>query len=102
MKKYIRMIVILLSALLLAGCAKQKETAEFEPFYRIDVDATAWKKPLKNERFLTEGAYKLTPLSDDKLEKYGLNPDTVPDEKGMDTLNISGSAEFSEDQLYRR
>ena len=50
-------------------------------------------------RFLTEGAYSLTPLSEEKLETYGIAPGTVPDEKGMDTLNISGSAEFSEDQF---
>lgn len=39
-------------------------------------------------RFLTEGAYSLTPISEEKLEKYGLAPDVVPEEKGMDTLNI--------------
>ena len=100
MKKCLRTIVILLAALLLSGCAKQKETAEFEPCYRFDVGGpTAWKEPLKNVRFLTKGSYKLTPLSEDKIEVFGLDPDTVPDEKGMDTLNISGSAEFSEDQF---
>ena len=100
MKKYLRTIVILLAVLLLSSCAKNEKPAEFEPFYRFDLDSpTAWKEPLKNVRFLTEGAYSFTPISEDKLEKYGLAPDTVPDEKGMDTLNISGSAEFSEDQF---
>ena len=100
MKKHIRTIVILLSALLLSGCVKPEKTASFEPFYRFDVDSpTAWKEPLKDVRFLTEGAYSIKPFSEENLEKYKLNPDTVPDEKGMDTLNISGSAEFSEDQF---
>ena len=100
MKKCLRTIVILLAALLLSGCAGAEKAAEFEPCYRFDVGGpTAWKEPLKNVRFLTEGSYKLTPLSEDKIEMFGLDPDTVPDEKGMDTLNISGSAEFSEDQF---
>ena len=100
MTKYIRTAVILLSSLLLLSCSKPEETTAFEPFYRFDVDSpTAWKEPLSNVRFLTEGAYSLTPLSQEKLEKYGLDPDTAPNEKGMDTLNISGSAEFSEDQF---
>ena len=100
MKKHIRTIVILLSAMLLLGCAKPEKTASFEPFYRFDVSGpTAWKEPLKNVRYLTEGAYSIKPFSEENLKKYGLDPDTVPSEKGMDTLNISGSAEFSEDQF---
>ena len=54
MKKHIRTIVILLSAMLLLGCAKPEKTASFEPFYRFDVSGpTAWKEPLKNVRYLT-------------------------------------------------
>ena len=76
------------------------EIAEFVPFFRFDVDSpTAWKEPLSNVRFLTEGAYELKPLDAQKMEQYGLSPDSMPDTKGMDTLNISGSAEFSEDQF---
>ena len=101
MKKCMKAIAILLSALLLMGCSAAEKTTKFEPFYRFDVDSqTAWKEPLSGLRFLTEGEYSLTPFSEDKIEKYGLAPDTMPDEKGMDTLNISGSAEFSEDQFH--
>ena len=101
MKKHIRTIIVILFAVfILSACARKEETAAFKPFYRFDVDSTtAWKEPLKNTRFLTEGAYSFTPLPEEKLEKYGLDPNTVPDKKGMDTLNISGSAEFSEDQF---
>ncbi len=45
-----------------------------------------------NQRFLTEGAYSFKTLD----EKYGISPDVVPNVMGLDTLNISGSAEFSE------
>ena len=100
MKKYMKVFIILLAVFLSSGCAAAGEAADFEPFYRFDVDSpTAWTEPLSNVRFLTEGAYSLTPLSGEKLEQYGLDPDTVPDEKGMDTLDISGSAEFSENQF---
>ena len=91
MKKCMKAIVILLSALLLMGCSATccsaaEKTTEFEPFYRFDVDSpTAWKEPLSGLRFLTEGEYSLTPFSEDKIEKYGLAPDTMPDEKGMGT-----------------
>ena len=106
MKKCMKAIAILLSALLVMGCSATgclaaEKTTKFEPFYRFDVDSpTAWKEPLSGLRLLTEGEYSLTPFSEDKIEKYGLDPDTMPDEKGMDTLNISGSAEFSEDQFH--
>ena len=101
MKKCMKAIAILLSALLLMGCSATEKTTDFESFYRFDVDSpTAWKEPLSGLRFLTEGEYSLTPFSEDKIEKYGLDPDIMPDEKGMDTLNISGSAEFSEDQFH--
>ena len=100
MKKYVRLIVALLTTVLLSGCAMTQKTTEFEPFYRFDVDSpTAWKEPLGNVRFLTEGAYNITPLSEEKLEQYGLESDIEPNEKGMDTLNISGSAQFSENQF---
>ena len=101
MIKCMKAIAILLSALLLMGCSATEKTTDFESFYRFDVDSpTAWKEPLSGLRFLTEGEYSLTPFSEDKIEKYGLDPDIMPDEKGMDTLNISGSAEFSEDQFH--
>lgn len=72
----------------------------FEPFFRFDLDSPdAWREPLQNTRFLTKGAWSLTPLSPEKCRQYGLDPDTLPATDGLDTLNISGSAEFSEDQF---
>ncbi len=72
----------------------------FQPFFRFDLDsADAWQEPLSNERFLTAGAWSLVPLSPEKCAEYGVAPDTLPDTAGLDTLNISGSAEFSEEQF---
>ena len=72
----------------------------FQPFFRFDLDsADAWREPLSNKRFLTAGAWSLVPLSAEKCAEYGIVPDELPDTTGLDTLNISGSAEFSEEQF---
>ncbi len=88
-------VLPVLAALLLLGSAAAAESG-FEPFFRFDSGLTAWQEPLKNVRFLTQGAYTLTPLDPERAEQFGIDPDAMPDTKGMDTLNISGSAEFSE------
>ena len=90
--------LLLLAAflLLVSGAAAE---ADFEPFFRFDSGLNAWQEPLENVRFLTRGAYTLKPLEADLVEKYNLDPDYMPNTKGMDTLNISGSAEFSEDHF---
>ena len=69
-------------------------------FFRVDMDSTsAWKEPLSNVRFLTKDAWKLKPMDQASLGKYGLTGGVQPCTDGLDTLNISGSAEFSEDQF---
>ena len=87
-----------LVVLLLLVSAAAAET-DFEPFFRFDNGMNAWQEPLKNVRFLTRGEYTLKPLEADQAERFGLDPDHMPSTKGMDTLNISGSAAFSEDQF---
>ena len=90
MKKLMKAVVILISAFILAGCAGTEKAADFEPFYRFDAGSPiTWSEPLRNVRFLTKGAFALKPLSKENYVKYELNPDTVPDKKGMDTLNIA-------------
>ena len=97
--RFVRTTAAILSLFLFLSCAAAADP-EYAAFFRFDVDsASAWKEPLKNVRFLTEGAYVLTPLSAEKCEKYGVAPDARPSEEGLDTLDISGSAEFSEDQF---
>ena len=92
------MILILVLCMLFIPPAEAE--AGFTPFFRFDLDSpAAWQEPLENVRFLTGEAYCLQPISADKLDKYGLDPDALPDIKGLDTLNISGSAEFSENQF---
>ena len=94
MKRFATMLLICL-LITCTAIATADETA-FEPFFRVDIDdVEAWEKPLINLRFLTAGTYSFTALD----EKYGVSPDTVPSTEGLDTLNISGSAEFSEDQF---
>jgi len=88
----------LLAALLLLVSAVAAESS-YEPFFRFDSSLTAWQNPLKNVRFLTRGEYTLKPMDPDIVEKAGLDPEVMPDTTGMDTLNISGSAEFSEDHF---
>lgn len=77
---------------------------EDEPpcYFRFDLnDASAWQEPLSNVRFLTEGAWKLNALSPEKCEQYGISPGLMPSTEGLDTLNISGSATFSEKQFHQ-
>ena len=94
-----RILSFVLAGLILFGSPAlpaNGETADFECFFRIDTDdPEAWKKPLTNVRFLTENAYSFSPLA----EKYGVDPFCQPSTEGLDTLDISGSAEFSEDQF---
>ena len=72
----------------------------FQPFYRFDLDdPDAWQKPLANVRCLTAGAWHFSPLSPEKCAAYGIDPDRLPSDQGLDTLNISGSTEFSENQF---
>ena len=74
----------------------EEAEAAFEPFYHIDMDDPAgYKKDLSNVRFLTKGKYELADLN----VRYGVDPEYDVDTRGMDTLNISSSAQFSEYQF---
>ena len=97
MKKIIAVILMtVLSVMTFAGfCFKDEKPAcpenEAEAFIRVDRDDfDAWKRELDNVRILTEGEYELKALDDREL---------APSVKGFDTLNISGSAQFSVEQF---
>ena len=97
MKKIIAVILLtVLSVMTFAGfCFKNEKPAcpenEAEAFIRVDRDDfDAWKRELDNVRILTEGEYELKALDDREL---------APSVKGFDTLNISGSAQFSVEQF---
>jgi len=103
------LLILFMSFALLAACSDDSssssvgnpkdnggEVAEFHPFYRIDRDnVDEWKEPLDNLRFLTADKYELKDVD----EKYDLDPAYAPSEEGLATLNISGSAQFSELQF---
>ena len=94
----VRLLVFcLLAALLLqaAGPAAAKTAVPFVRFDRDDPDA--WKGSLDNLRILKKSKYKLRRVS----VKYGISADYVPDTKGLDTLCISGSAQFSARQFRK-
>ncbi len=83
-----------------AAAQAESETAESSavdpPFIRMDYnDMEAWKGDLKNLRILKDHLYKFKKLDDN----LGIDPDFVPSEKGMDTLYMSGSGQFSAPQL---
>ncbi len=64
---------------------------ETDTFYRLDSGHSHDRDDKAgNLRLLTEGKYRLKPVSD----KY-LDPSFTPSEKGMGDLHISGSAQYS-------
>ena len=80
--------------LLSAACAARGEVGF--PFIRIDLDDTdAWEGGLKNLRFVADQRYALQKM----IPTPGFDPDFRPAEKGLDTLCISGSAQFSVPQF---
>ena len=88
----------LLLAVLLLMLAQASASQDDTPFIRMDRDDPgAWKGELDSVRLLTGHLYEFGPVND----KYGIDPDFVPSDEGLSTLNISGSAQFSEPQFAR-
>ena len=95
-----RILPLFLLILFLIPAAPAAAETVPEPYLHFDLnDPHAWQQPLAAVRFLTAGAWTLRPLDPAKCEQYGISPDAMPATDGLDTLNISGSAEFSEDQF---
>lgn len=76
---------------------KDGDTLEnFEPFLRIDNDSPdAWQMELENLRIFSEGLYEFG----EAKEKYNLDTTYPVSREGLDTLNVSASAQFSEKQF---
>ena len=73
-----------------------QEAKAFTPIIRIDRDdPKAAERDLENLRVITEGKYEL----EEPKAKYGIDPNFVPDLTGLDTLNVSASAQFTERQF---
>ena len=92
----IRFVVVCLvvSLLLSMQCAAYGESTL--PFIRIDMDNTEyWQSELSNVRLIAEQLYEFQEVD----ANSGIDPDFVPLEKGLNTLCISGSAQFSAPQF---
>jgi len=95
MKTARNLCVLILAALLCAAaCAALAEAAV--PFIRIDRDdPQAWQGELDNVRLLKDDLFAFQEVK----AKYGIDPAYIPDVSGLDTLCISGSAQFSAPQF---
>ena len=91
-----RLALLMLALALL--CGSMPVVAEDEGFFRMDRDSRkAWKGDIANLRILTKGHYKLGKAK----HRYRIDPDYIPSTKGLNKLNISGSAQFSEPQFHQ-
>ncbi len=91
-------LIIAMFSCNLAAYAQDAEagSSEMEPFIRIDRDdPEAYDRDLENLRFITGDRYEFVEVS----KKYGIEPDYVPDETGLATLDISASAQFNDWQF---
>ena len=87
-------LCLLVSFLFSAACTACGEAAV--SFIRIDRDnPNAWKGELGNVRLLADQLYKFKKVS----SKYRIDPDFKLSTEGLDTLCISGSAQFSGPQF---
>ena len=90
-----RFIALCLMLALLCACGLAR--AE-EGFFRMDRDGRkAWKGEIDNLRFLTKGQYKFGAAK----ARYHIDENFTPSAKGLNKLNISGSAQFSEPQFHQ-
>lgn len=88
MKSCLLLITFLLIAFLLM-CTQAMASQNDTPFLRIDRDdPQAWKGELDNVRLLTGHLHEYG----EPNPKYGIDPDFLPSDEGLSTLNISGSA----------
>lgn len=87
---------LLVSFLFSAACTACGEAAV--PFVRVDRDSlNGWKGKLANVRLLADQRYQFKKVN----PKYRFDPDFKPSTEGLDTLCISGSAQFSGPQFRR-
>lgn len=89
-----RFISLCLLLALVCACAGRAE----DGFFRMDRDSRkAWKGDIDNLRLLTKGKYKFGATK----PRYGIDKNASPSTKGLNSLNISGSAQFSEPQFHQ-
>lgn len=96
MKKINFALTILISLILFIGCTNGNSDIvpqETEVYIKWDFEVAG--EETANVRLLTLGKYQLG----EAKAKYNLDTDYVPSVQGIDTLNISGSAQFSVEQF---
>ncbi len=87
-------LIVIILFILPAGTAAAGQS--YAPFIRIDGDdPESWKKELKNVRIITGDRYCFR----EPDAKYGIDPAYVPNIEGLDTMNISASAQYGEAQF---
>ena len=87
-------LCLLVSLLLSMPCIAYGETTL--PFIRIDRDnPDYWKGELDNLRLIAGQLYEFQEMD----AESGVDPNFMPSEDGLDTLCISGSAQFSVPQF---
>ena len=87
-------VCLIVSLLLAIPCAAYGDSSQ--PFIRIDKDdPDYWEGELSNVRLIADQLYEFQEMD----EGSGVNPDFIPVEEGLDTLCISGSAQFSVPQF---
>ena len=86
-----KLLAVLTVLTLLTGCCAAAAEPSV-PFIRMDRDnPDAWLEKLDNVRFVKDSLFAFRNVN----QKYGIDPEYHPDTKGLDTLCISGSAQFS-------
>lgn len=91
-------ILLLNLFLILTGCSNNLNLnpgVSADEYYRLDLSDLDSKSNLGNLRVITKDKYEFAPAK----EKYNLDESYIIDETGLDTLNISGSRQFSIEQF---
>ena len=89
-------VLMIVTALQPAAGSLDAHAAEYTPFYRLDSNhPDSGLEKLKRVRLLTAGQYELEPLSPGDLPGQPFQPSL----KGLDSLRISGSPQYTERQF---
>jgi len=85
-------LYVALMCIAVTVCPFGAHAAEYESFIRIDRDdPKAYDRELENLRIITGDMYAFKELN----EKYGISKEYTPVETGLDTLDVSASAQFN-------
>ena len=97
-KPLISILIIFCSIIFLPACDKDNYLNPgigAQKYYRLDLKNLEENDSVGNLRIITKDYYHFSPAK----EKYSLDENYIIDETGMNTLNISGSRQFSKEQF---